>query len=772
MAWPLASHFSTMMQTPQVAFRDAELKKCTILRNSQGQPKPWAGAFAVVYKATLEDGTHRAVRVFSSESPERHERYELISQYLSGKQLDCLVQFEYRDAAIRSTDGKWYPMILMDWVDGMTLFQWVDGMCKAKNVSALRMAAEVWLGVARELEDAGIAHGDYQQANIMVTPQGRMKLVDYDCMCVPALVGRRNLEIGVEPYQHPSRDGATKLALDMDHFSALMIYLALRALAADVSLWENYVVLPDYDKLMFRKEDIQNPNESPLIKDLMASKDPEVQEFTSLLLRCAALPMAQVPTLWVATSPIRRVEPLLKAKKWREAVEQLQSLRLQDVPTHLKPLIEQAYEEVWKERAWQDYQTLTYEVSEKGDRAVCRVCNDAFLQQFPVPEEVKQHVGQARVRVELLDRLAQMAKLSEGKQILSGERSIAAIGEQFAPDYVYGLRKRVEKAQKAVKMIEELLQKLQEPVPNEIQIADAWMGIRKNRFQELLPTPNRERAELALKRAPRLKMLRSVKKETPLDQMDKQVLQAWDEKLLNDCPQAQKYRKWYDMALRRRVILEKLREAVQYNDSGRIAAILAEPLLKGYPLDGQMGTVVKSRAELWNHACGMLGAIQEGNPQTFVQQFDIRAIVENSPSFEPSATLLGQWIVEWILPRKQNGLKPAMGRASLLPGEKGTVMVRWTWPAVRFGDACFLGISPTAPLTTDRPEDLQLVLGQEISRIQWEQMGSCLTLQPESAWNGMHVIVWGVIRWGTQTWTTEPLDLGTLTVKKKSWFGW
>lgn len=772
MAWPLASHFSTMMQTPQVAFRDAELKKCTILRNSQGQPKPWAGAFAVVYKATLEDGTHRAVRVFSSESPERHERYELISQYLSGRTLDSLVHFEYRDAAIRSTDGKWYPMILMDWVDGMTLFQWVDGMCKARNGTALRVAAEVWQGVARELEETGIAHGDYQQANILVTPQGRMKLVDYDCMCVPALVGRRNLEIGVEPYQHPSRDGATKLDLHIDRFSALMIYLALRALAADVDLWEKYVLLSDYDKLMFRKEDIQNPNESSLVKDLMASKDSEVQEFTSLLLRCAVLPMTQIPTLWMATSPVRRVEPLLKTKQWKEAVEQLQALRLQDVPAHLKPLIEQAYEEVWKEKAWQDYQTLTYEVSEKGDRAVCRVCNDAFLQQFPIAEEVKQHVVLARERVEVLDRLMQMAKLSEGNQRLSGERSIATLGEKFAPDYVYALRKRVEKAQKAVKMVEKLLQKLQEPVPNEIQIADAWMGIRKNRFQELVPSPNQKRAELATKRAACLKILQSVKKETPLDKLDKLILQAWDEKLLNDCPQAQKYRKWYDMALRRRVKLERLQEAVQYNDSGQIASILADPLLKGYPFGGSMGTLVKSRAELWNHACGMLGALQEGNPEAFVQQFDIRAIVENPQSFEPNAAFLSQWIVEWILPRKNNGLKQAMGRASLLPGEKGTVAVRWTWPAVRFGDTCFWGISPTTPLETDRPEDLSLVMGQEISRTEWEQMGSCLTLQPEPAWNGLHVIVWGVIHWGSQAWTTEPLDLGTLAVKRKSWFGW
>ena len=222
MPWPLASHFSTMLQKPNFAFKDPVLKNSEILRNAQGQPKPWAGAFAVVYKATLENGEHRALRVFSSESAERRERYEQISQYLSEHPLKCLVNFEYRESAIRSTDGHWYPLVVMDWVEGHTLFQWVDTQCRNQNARALRVAADVWTNVVREVEEAGIAHGDYQQANILVTAAGQMKLVDYDCMCVPSLAGRRNLEIGVEPYQHPERDGQTLLSPTLDRFSAII----------------------------------------------------------------------------------------------------------------------------------------------------------------------------------------------------------------------------------------------------------------------------------------------------------------------------------------------------------------------------------------------------------------------------------------------------------------------------------------------------------------------------------------------------------------------
>ncbi len=119
------------------------------------------------------------------------------------------------------------------------------------------------------MSDNSVAHGDLQHANVMVTPAWQIKLVDYDGMCVPPLVGRRNLEVGVEPYQHRERGAGTLLSLDLDNFSALVIYVALRALAIQPALWPKYVEQLGYDKLLFRREDFQAPAQSPLYYDLM-----------------------------------------------------------------------------------------------------------------------------------------------------------------------------------------------------------------------------------------------------------------------------------------------------------------------------------------------------------------------------------------------------------------------------------------------------------------------------------------------------------------------
>ena len=175
MSWPLASHFSTMLQNPRVAFRDPRLQRAVIEKNEQNQPRPWAGAFAVVYKGVDPDGQAPfAVRIFTTESPERRERYDLISAYLKGRKLNCLVDFEYRDRSIRSAgDGKWYPVIIMDWVQGETLFQWLRAHCLEGNRDAIAAVADRWLEAVQELSDNSVAHGDLQHANVMVRTRGR-----------------------------------------------------------------------------------------------------------------------------------------------------------------------------------------------------------------------------------------------------------------------------------------------------------------------------------------------------------------------------------------------------------------------------------------------------------------------------------------------------------------------------------------------------------------------------------------------------------------------
>jgi eukaryotic-like serine/threonine-protein kinase len=303
MPWPLASNFSAILANPRFAFRDPQLQACRIERNAIHQPRVWSGSFAVVYKASDSQGKAWAIRAFTSESRERREHYERITEHLKKQPARCLVDFDYREAAIRSAgDGKWYPLVVMDWVEGSTLFTWAGAKCRTGKGASLAMAVKHWLALVQELEQLQIAYGDLQHGNVLVTSEGRLKLVDYDGMCVPALVGRRNVEIGVRPYQHAQRNESTLLSPQLDNFSALVIYVALRALAADPSLWLKHVDQTDYDTLLFRKEDFLDCERSPLFRDLQNSPDKEVPRLAAQLFAYAHQLMEMVP-------PLREVVP-------------------------------------------------------------------------------------------------------------------------------------------------------------------------------------------------------------------------------------------------------------------------------------------------------------------------------------------------------------------------------------------------------------------------------------------------------------------------------
>ncbi|WP_197442554.1 protein kinase domain-containing protein [Lignipirellula cremea] len=336
-----------MLQNPKIAFRDADLKECSVEKNNLGQPKPRSGNFATVYKGFKGVGQEFAIRVFNRAANERRERYQALNDYLKDRRLGCLVDFTYDEKGIRAPDGKMYPLVTMDWVPGVTLFEWSRERAHEGYQEAFAIAAEVWLSLVRELASHGIVHGDLQHGNVLISSEGQFKLVDYDCMAVPELMGRRNLEMGMAPYQHPARNAETQLFAGLDNFSALLIYVALRALAAQPSLWRTYVDQPEYDKMLFRTEDFDNPQASPLYRDLLNSPEKQVRDLGHYLFQLASYDISQVPPVDEVLLWCNSIEDLLHAKEWDKAVQLHQRMGPgEQIPQHLQPLVAEAYRRV------------------------------------------------------------------------------------------------------------------------------------------------------------------------------------------------------------------------------------------------------------------------------------------------------------------------------------------------------------------------------------------------------------------------------------------
>ena len=258
LAWPAANEYMQAIQNPQICFADATLRQGKPALDRLGMPVVMSGNFAYVFKLRVGGGA-RAIKCFRQFLGDRESRYVAVDQHLDAHRIQALAQFEY-DADGMSVAGRRYPVVIMEWVEGNTLDVYIDCLMKQQNAKGnLKPLAQQWCELVRKLESGGVAHGDLQHGNVIVMPNGSMKLVDLDGMYVPALNGRRAIELGHMHFQHPRRGQAT-FDKGLDTFSSLVIYASLLALDDDPALWIDF----HDDNLIFTKDDFADPPGSTL----------------------------------------------------------------------------------------------------------------------------------------------------------------------------------------------------------------------------------------------------------------------------------------------------------------------------------------------------------------------------------------------------------------------------------------------------------------------------------------------------------------------------
>jgi hypothetical protein len=257
-------------------------------------------------------GRRYAVKCFTEQIQDLSERYDAISGRLASIGQPWKIAFDFIPDGIL-VDGNHYPVLKMDWVEGMTLEQYITA--HLGNRSELARLQQRFQVVVRNLTDAGIAHGDLQHGNILVLPSGELRLVDYDGMFVPGARHLGSTERGHPNFQSPFR--ATQYGPRLDRFSAWVIDLSLRALVIDPSLWQ--AAKGGDDALLFTESDYLDPRASKILQLLGRRSDPLLRRFADAVYHLARepdldkIPMLQDPgrlrvrqIAWPAPSPSGR----------------------------------------------------------------------------------------------------------------------------------------------------------------------------------------------------------------------------------------------------------------------------------------------------------------------------------------------------------------------------------------------------------------------------------------------------------------------------------
>src|SRR5262249_5876609 len=243
MGWPLSQDYNEAVQSPERNFADPDLRRGEVAVNALGLPLPCSGNFADVYQLRCPDGARWAVKCFTRQVGGLSDRYRDVSEHLRRSRLPFMVDFTYLEEGIRVA-GRWYPVLKMPWIEGLTLNQFVAR--SADKPATLLALAQIWSRTGKHLRGAQVAHGDLQHGNVLLVRDAdtcalSVKLVDYDGLWVPALAGTRSGEVGHPAYQHPERLRQQTYGPEVDRFPLLLIATALRAVqAGGPRLWEQY----------------------------------------------------------------------------------------------------------------------------------------------------------------------------------------------------------------------------------------------------------------------------------------------------------------------------------------------------------------------------------------------------------------------------------------------------------------------------------------------------------------------------------------------------
>lgn len=256
--YPTMDQYNDTVQHPSTAFSDAVLKSSKIKTNAMGLPMALGGGFALTYTATAGSKKY-AVRCFHKEAKELDLRYGKIDNALKAVSSSYFVGFEYQKTGVLVL-GNRFPIVKMDWVDGATLGVFLEDNFDQK--ARIEKLNDQFTGLEAFLRSKGIAHGDLQNGNVIVSND--VRLIDYDGMYVPGMATGQGAELGHKHFQHPKRSSGD-FGPNMDRFSFIVINLSLRALSAQPKLFEKH---SSGENILFTASDFANPAASPLFSEL------------------------------------------------------------------------------------------------------------------------------------------------------------------------------------------------------------------------------------------------------------------------------------------------------------------------------------------------------------------------------------------------------------------------------------------------------------------------------------------------------------------------
>ena len=242
MQYPLISEYVDAIRSAEDNFDN--LSNLHPVLDDNGNPVMSSGNFAVVFKMKdVNTDKLYAVKCFTREQEGRAEAYKQISETISEMDKSSyLLSVTYYEKELfvdsTQTDETEFPILLMDWVDGLSLDAYTNKI--SDNKIRLEQLADNFQELICWLLMQPFAHGDLKPDNILVKNDGSIILLDYDGMYVPSMAGQVSRENGTPFYKYPLMK-KIDFNSHIDDYAALKILLILKAMAVEYRYYDAFL---------------------------------------------------------------------------------------------------------------------------------------------------------------------------------------------------------------------------------------------------------------------------------------------------------------------------------------------------------------------------------------------------------------------------------------------------------------------------------------------------------------------------------------------------
>ena len=233
MQYPLISEYIEAVRYAEDNFN--KLHDLRPVLDENGDPIMSSGNFAVVFKMKDEKtGGVYAVKCFLREQNGRKEAYEQICDYINKNHSKYIVSICYYDKELfvdtTQTDDAEFPVLLMDWIEGLGLEEYVN-----QNFDNSNKMTNLYDNVEDLIKcflPSHLSHGDLKPDNIIVTLKGDLFLIDYDGMFVPSMQGQEARELGTPQFQYQGRT-LSDFNEYIDDYAAIYLALIIKLISID-----------------------------------------------------------------------------------------------------------------------------------------------------------------------------------------------------------------------------------------------------------------------------------------------------------------------------------------------------------------------------------------------------------------------------------------------------------------------------------------------------------------------------------------------------------